>query len=104
VEILKYIAWGLALFFAATWTIGILHKPEFRHKSFIVTILFWWLGIGLAMLGFYNVLYLFWLMPLSIFVPSFLERIQRQKQMDAGVFSLYSVPFGIVFISSSIPL
>lgn len=94
--VLKYIAWGLAFFFAGTWAIGILHKPEFRLKSNIVTVLFWWIEIGLAGLGFYSVLHLFWIMPLSLVMPGFFERMEVGTRLYARTES--------IFVKSLIPL
>ena len=94
--ILKYITWGVALFFAGTWTIGLFHRPDFRLKSNIVTVLFWWIEIGLVVLGFYSVLHLFWIMPLSVVIPGYFERMEFGTRLYASA--------GSVFTKSSIPL
>jgi hypothetical protein len=65
-----YITWGAALFFAVTWTAGLMLRPDFRLKSTIATITLWWLWIALAALRVISVFHLLWLMPLSLLVPT----------------------------------
>jgi len=97
IEVLKYIAWGLALFFAGAWTMGVFRKPGgYVAKSIIVTVLFWWIEIGLAVLGFYSVLHLFWLMPLSVIIPGSFESMEVRTRLYSRV--------GSIFVKSSIPL
>jgi hypothetical protein len=64
---MEYIVYGIALFFAASWTFA-LSVPRYRLKSNICAIAFWWLEIGLALTGAFSSLHLFWLMPVSFFV------------------------------------
>jgi len=68
--VLKYFVWAAAFFFAGSWTFGLVHRPDFRLKSTICTLVFWWAEIGLALAGAYSHFHLLWLMPLSIFVPT----------------------------------
>ena len=91
--VLTYIAWGLAFFFAGSWTIGIV---MYRVKSNIVTVLLWWIEIGLAGLGFYSAVHLFWLMPMSVAIPWQLESIEMRTHVYARI--------GSIFIKSAIPL
>ncbi len=66
-EYLEYIVLGIALFFAGSWTLLLIKRPNSRVRSTIVTVMYWWLAIGLC--GFFSVFHLLWFMPLAAFTP-----------------------------------
>lgn len=66
---MSYIVWGLVLFFAGSWTFGFIIRPDFRLKSTMVTLIYWWTFIGLVFLLDLSVYHLLWLMPLALIIP-----------------------------------
>ena len=71
---MAYLHWAvlaIALFFAGSWTLAVAFRRDFRLKSTLVTMPFWWAFIACAFTGIINALHLLWLMPLALFVPSF---------------------------------
>lgn len=64
-----YVLWAAVLFFAGSWTLGLLMNPRMRLKSTIVTVLYWWICIGFAATSQFSPWHLLWLMPLSLVVP-----------------------------------
>ena len=79
-EIMDIIILVVALFFAGSWTFGLLSTPNTTPPT-KVTVLYWWIEILIAFLDGYSALHLLWLMPLSIFVPTIL--------MTRGVFTTF---------------
>jgi hypothetical protein len=45
-DVLWYVAWALALFFAASWAFGIIVRPDYSLKSTVATVIFWWIEIA----------------------------------------------------------
>jgi len=83
VQVLTYVAWGAAFFFAGSWTFGLLVRPDYRLKSTVASLLLWWLEIGLALLGFYSPLHLFWLMPISLFLPNAYMQAEIRSRLES---------------------
>ncbi len=50
-EYVEYVLWGLSLFFAGSWTFGLLIRPSYRLKNTVVTVVYWWVAIALVYLG-----------------------------------------------------
>ena len=73
---MSYIVWGLVLFFAGSWTFGLIVRPDFRLKPTVVTLIYWWGFIGLVFLSDISVYHLLWLMPLSLFIPAVLMQVE----------------------------
>jgi hypothetical protein len=80
-----YIAWGLILFFAGSWAFGLILRPDFRVKSTIAALIYWWIFIGLVILSDLNVYHLLWLMPLTLFTTMFV----MTTNLRAGVTSIF---------------
>lgn len=66
-----YVLWAVVLFFACAWTFGLLFNPSMRLRSTIVTVVYWWICIGLAAASQFSPWHLLWLMLLSLVVPMF---------------------------------
>lgn len=96
-EILKYIVWGLTLFFAGSWAFGMFVRPDFRLKCNVVTVIFWWAEIALAALGFYSVFHLLWLMPISLFIPGAVQQAELKKRFAHA-------PTAVIFAKSAVPV
>lgn len=71
----------VAIFFAASWTIGLIVSTRNRLPSNIVTVGLWWLQITLAFVGGYGYLHLLWLMPLALFIPYAISMGHMQRHM-----------------------
>ena len=95
--ILKYIAWGLALFFAGSWTFNLSIRPDLRLKSHVVAIIIWWTEIVLAALGKYSVFHLFWLMPISLYIPQVVQLAEFKRRFAHA-------PIAVIFVKSAIPV
>ena len=62
----RYAVWAVALFFAATWTFGLVVNPKSRLKATVAAIAIWWLLIAATALSSLSALHLVWLMPVSL--------------------------------------
>jgi hypothetical protein len=69
-EYVEYILWGLAIFFAGSWTFGMLIRPSYRMKNTVVAVVYWWVAIAFVYLGELSALNLLWLMPLALILPT----------------------------------
>jgi hypothetical protein len=67
---LGHVAWALSLVFAASWTFGLIIRPDYRLKSTVATVLFWWTRIATVFISELPVFHLLWLMPLSLLIPA----------------------------------
>jgi hypothetical protein len=67
-----YIVWIAALFFAGSWTFGLIYSPRDRIGSTIVTVILWWVAIALAASGVFSAWHLLWLFPASLLAPALL--------------------------------
>ncbi len=86
---MSYIVWGLVLFFAGSWTFGLVVRPDFRLKSTIVTLIYWWAFIGLVFLSDLSVYHLLWLMPLALIIPGVLMQTEISTKLRANVGSIF---------------
>lgn len=68
----EYATWAVALFFAATWTFGLVMSPRNRNGSNILTVMLWWVAIALAFAGSFSVFHLLWVFPVSLILPALL--------------------------------
>ncbi len=66
-EIMDIIILVVALFFAGSWTFGLLSTPNTAPSTKVI-VLYWWIEILIAFLDGYSALHLLWLMPLSMAV------------------------------------
>jgi hypothetical protein len=93
-HLIEYAAVAAALFFAATWALGLALRPEQRLKSTVVTVAYWWLALLLVLGGMFNVLHLVWLFPFALAVPGAIQGNVLRRQ-------LAHPSFRSVFLSSS---
>jgi hypothetical protein len=98
-EILHWLLIGVACFFAVTWTIGQM-KPG-AVWVITVTVILWWIGIGLAIVGLVSALNLIWIMPIALLVPpkafSSLKESVDPFPSPVAVFVLSAAPIAIIF-------
>jgi hypothetical protein len=87
-NILTYIIWAAALFFAVTWTAGLVLRPDFRLKSTIATVILWWIWVAAAACHLYSVFHLVWLMPASVFLPTAVMMNEIARSGKASVLSI----------------
>lgn len=69
---LGYATWVAAIFFAASWTFGLVMSPRNRAGPNILTVMLWWVGVALAAAGQFSVLHLLWAFPVALVVPAVL--------------------------------
>ena len=86
---MSYIVWGLVLFFAGSWTFGLIVRPDFRLKSTIVTLIYWWAFIALVFILGISVYHLLWLMLLALFIPMMLMQAEITTKLHANVGSIF---------------
>lgn len=86
---MAYIAWALVLFFAGSWTFGFISRPDFRIKSTLVTLIYWWLAIVLVMVINISVYHLFWLMPLALIFPAVFMQAEISATSRSGLGSIF---------------
>jgi hypothetical protein len=87
-KVLTYIAWGVAFFFAGTWTLGVLFNKVHALKSTVATLIYWWAIIGLAFFGLFNPLHFFWLMPLALLLPGAAMQVDLARRMTTSMASI----------------
>jgi hypothetical protein len=88
-EFLRYLVWGLALFFAIGWTLGLLAEPYGQLKGTVVTIIFWWVEILGVVATDVSAFHLLWLMPLSLILPAvsmlcLLNQVEESNQSGSS--------------------
>lgn len=69
-QMLAYLVWAAALFFAATWAFGLVASPRNRIGSNILTVILWWVALALAFSRTFSVFHLLWIFPLALVVPA----------------------------------
>ena len=79
--LIEYATVGLAVFFAATWVLGLALRPEQRIKSTVVTVTYWWVSLLLSLAGAFNVLHLLWLFPFALAVPATVQGKALRRQL-----------------------
>ena len=67
---LQWLVYGIALFFAGTWTFAVMFRPAGQLKSTLVTLPYWWIGIAMAIAGLIGPFHLLWFMPVALAVPA----------------------------------
>ena len=67
-ELIRWVIVAVAIFFAGGWLFGLVVRREFRLRSTIVAVVYWWIGIGLAVANAISVFHLLWFMPLVLIV------------------------------------
>ncbi len=67
---MRTVLWIAALFFAGSWTFGLLVRPDYRLKSTVVTVAYWWVAIAIVFLAELHPAQLLWLMPLVLVIPA----------------------------------
>jgi hypothetical protein len=98
VEIARYFTYAAALFFAGSWTFGVLTRPEFRLKSTVSAIVYWWLFILAAFLGWYSPFHLWWLMPATLIVMTGISGAMMRQFKPYSTSSLIGaamIPLGL---------
>lgn len=93
---IDYAVLAVALFFAGSWTLGVLIRPNLRLKATIVTIVLWWAEIGTAIFSAMDALHLLWLMPASLFGPSMLAAAQLQRSYRVSMPMIFTVSAALV--------
>lgn len=79
--------WVLAVFFAATWTLGLVTQPRFRWASTVAGVICWWGYLAAAALGWLNPLHLLWLMPVILLLAQIFMRAELEATLGTkGVF------------------
>ncbi|WP_460135944.1 hypothetical protein [Pseudomonas sp. S1_E04] len=76
---MRYAAWTVVLFFAVSWTFGLLVAPQHRVKSTVVALTHWWISIAIVVFIGLSVYHLFWLMPLALVVSMVALNIELRK-------------------------
>lgn len=72
-------AWVVVLFFAISWSAGVIINPPFRVKATIAALIHWWVLIGIVALFRVSVFHLLWLMPLVLILCTVVMQIELQK-------------------------
>lgn len=91
------VVWALAVFFAATWTLGLLAQPRFRVASTVAGVACWWGYMGVAALGWLNPLHLAWLMPGVMLVSQVLMQAELQASLQVKWVFPKTVAAAIIF-------
>ncbi|NUT81780.1 hypothetical protein [Pseudomonas brassicacearum] len=81
-------AWVVVLFFAVSWSAGVIINPPFRVKATIAALMHWWVLIITVALTGVSVFHLLWLMPLVIILCTIVMQIELQK-LRAKVTSIF---------------
>ncbi|WP_348739163.1 hypothetical protein [Pseudomonas rhodesiae] len=76
---MRYVAWAVILFFAVSWTFGLLVAPQHRVKSTVVALIHWWISIAVVVFTGLSVYHLFWLMPLTLVVSMVALNMELRK-------------------------
>lgn len=88
-ETMKWITWAVVLFFALSWTFGVIRHQQFRLKATVVSMVFWWIEIFIAMAGGFVVFHLLWLMPVSLIVPMQVGNADQLKAPPGSVARIF---------------
>ncbi len=83
-----YVLWAVVLFFAATWTLGVVTQPHMRLKSTVSTVILWWACIVLVALSMFSPWHLLWLMPLAVFAPVIFMQMEISSRMTTSLASV----------------
>ena len=83
-----YVAWGLTLLFAVSWTLGLIGNPRMRLVSTVAAVISWWLAIAAAAAGLFHVLHLVWLMPLMLATAGAWMQVELQQKLTTSLGSV----------------
>jgi hypothetical protein len=90
ITIFRLLTFAAGIFFAGAWTFGLLTRPEYRMKSTIAAVFYWWVFIVAAFFGAFSAFHLWWLMPLVLLLMAGLQgSMMRQfRPFSASVSSV----------------
>ena len=100
VEIVRYFTYATALFFAGAWTFGLLSRPEYRMKSTVAAVFYWWVFIIAAFLGGFSPFHLWWLMPGALILMAGFQGAMMRQFRPFSASSLVGagmIPLGLCF-------
>ena len=66
----SYVLIAIAAFFAISWTLGVVTRPDYRLKSTLVTLMFWWLSLLISVFDGMSAFHLIWFFPIALIIPS----------------------------------
>jgi hypothetical protein len=75
---MHFVIYGLAFFFAITWTGALIMIPSNRLICSVVGVFYWWVAIIGSFILDFNYFHLLWLMPLSLFTSGIIMYIQMR--------------------------
>lgn len=81
-------AWVVVLFFAVSWSAGVIINPPFRVKATIAALMHWWVLIITVALTGVSVFHLLWLMPLIIILCTAVMQIEL-RNLRTKVMSIF---------------
>ncbi len=76
---MHYVAWAVILFFAVSWTFGLVVAPQHRVKSTVVALAHWWISIAVVVLTGLSVYHLLWILPLTLVVSMVALNMELRK-------------------------
>ena len=98
----KAITWGVVLYFAITWTLGVVRHEQYRLKSTVASIALWWIDIILVFFGSFTVYHLSWVMPLTLFVAGSIGTLELFNPPSSVIrifvksFLILAIPVGVL--------
>lgn len=72
-------AWGVVLFFAISWSVGVIINPQFRVKATLAALMHWWVLIGITLISGVSVFHLLWLMPIAIVICTAVMMVELRR-------------------------
>lgn len=76
---LSYATAAVAIFFAGSWTLGVLTNPEYRLKATVAGLVCWWVLLSASYGAAFHILHLWWLFPASMFLA---QTVMQTDMMD----------------------
>ncbi|MCF7545307.1 hypothetical protein [Pseudomonas petrae] len=80
--------WVVVLFFAVSWTVGMLVSPQHRMKSTIAALAHWWISIAVIGATGISVYHLLWMMPLALMLCMVAMNLELTK-FKARTFTIF---------------
>lgn len=65
----EYVIWAAAIFFAGSWTLGLVLSPRNRTGGNILTVVLWWIAMVATFIGEFSSMHLLWAFPAALLVP-----------------------------------
>ena len=90
---LNYATAAIAVFFAGSWTLGVLVNPEFRLKSTVSGIVCWWALLWASYGAVFHILHLWWLFPAAMFMGALVMNAAMMDIRTLGRISTATVTF-----------